>query len=205
MDHYNTARLKNAFLVKAVGLNNESWIKQQVSKRNSSSYQISVPSEQTLPSGKTLLSCSTSALPGTELSCFSSVLSENVNSFSSFFFFPPLIHFALVVPLGGLRATQGKQQEKSILRKKTKKLHFTLQWGNKKCFCCSQGFETEQTPAGGIGHKLYFYRKLGMVLGDTQTKTPPERIWKDGAALPSPHLYLHSAAFLGGFIRGWNN
>lgn len=121
------------------------------------------------------------------------------------FFSPPLIHFALVVPLGGLRATQGKQQEKSILRKKTKKLHFTLQWGNKKCFCCSQGFETEQTPAGGIGHKLYFYRKLGMVLGDTQTKTPPERIWKDGAALPSPHLYLHSAAFLGGFIRGWNS
>lgn len=138
MDHYNTARLKNAFLVKAVGLNNESWIKQQVSKRNSSSYQISVPSEQTLPSGKTLLSCSTSALPGTELSCFSSVLSENVNSFSSFFF-PPLIHFALVVPLGGLRATQGKQQEKINPQEEDKKITFYLAVGEQEVLLLQPG------------------------------------------------------------------
>lgn len=138
MDHYNTARLKNAFLVKAVGLNNESWIKQQVSKRNSSSYQISVPSEQTLPSGKTLLSCSTSALPGTELSCFSSVLSENVNSFSSFFF-PPSNSLCPGCSSGWSQGHAGQTAGKINPQEEDKKITFYLAVGEQEVLLLQPG------------------------------------------------------------------
>lgn len=92
--------------------------------------------------------------------------------FPPFFFFLqftfPCSHpwLFLWVVSGPGRASSRKNQSSG----RKQKLHFTLQcyrvWNKGRC-CCSRGFETEQTPPGGVWQELYFYRKLGMVSNES--------------------------------------